>query len=88
MAPGYHVVQLARPVPVTQGSRFSVLMRLTTPGYSYPIPVQVPIPGYSDHATAHPGRGFISADGATWQDLAPDCTGAAVCLKAMVEPAG
>lgn len=86
--PGYHVVQLARPVPVTQGSRFSVLMRLTTPGYLYPIPVQLPIPGYSDHATAHHARSFISADGATWSDLAPDCTGAAVCLKAMVEPAG
>lgn len=34
------------------------------------------------------GRSFISADGATWQDLSPDCQGAVVCLKAFAEKVG
>ena len=85
LAPGYHIVSLDRPVPVAEGSDFAVLVRLTTPGYDYPIPVQDREPGYSDSSTAERGRSFISADGATWQDLSPDCKGAAVCLKALAD---
>jgi len=85
-APGYHTIPLDHPVAVAAGTGFSVLLRLTTPGYLFPVPVQDPEPGYSDHSEAHHGRSFISADGATWKDLAPDCKGAAVCLKALAEP--
>ena len=87
LAPGYHIIPLDRPVPVARGSRFAVLLRLTTPGYAYPIPVQEQEPGYSDSAIAEHGRSFISADGGTWQDLSPDCQGTAVCLKALADQA-
>jgi len=60
---------------------------LTTPGYGFPIPVQEPQSGYSDSSRAHHARSFISADGVTWQDLAPNCQGAVVCLKAFAEKA-
>jgi hypothetical protein len=62
-------------------------MTLTTPGYLYPIPVQEPEPGYSQSSASHHARSFISQDGVTWQDLAPTCQGAAVCLKAFAEKA-
>jgi len=84
-APGYHIVNLDHPVTVPKGSTFAVVMTLTTPGYLFPIPVQEPEPGYSESSTAHHARSYISADGVTWQDLAPTCNGAAVCLKAFAE---
>ena len=84
-APGYHVVPLDSPVTVAKDSDFSVIVRLTTPGYPYPIPVQENQPGYSDSATSQHGRSFISPDGATWVDLSPDCHGAVACLKALAE---
>jgi len=84
-APGYHVVPLEHPVQVPRGSTFAVRLKLTTPGYPYPIPVQELEPGYSDSAVAQPGRSFISADGSTWQDLSPDCAGAVACVKAIAE---
>jgi hypothetical protein len=86
MAPGYHIIPLDTPVSVAKGSDFAVLLRLTTPGYIYPIPVQEAEPGYSDQSAAEHGRSFISADGATWQDLSPDCLGAVVCVKALADP--
>ena len=86
LAPGYHTVALDHPVTVPQGS-FAVVLKLTTPGYSYPIPVQEPEPGYSDRAASEHGRSYISPDGSAWQDLSPDCHGAVVCLKALSEPA-
>jgi hypothetical protein len=85
LAPGYHIITLANPTTVAKGSDFSVLLRLTTPGYPYPIPVQESEPGYSDRSAVQQGRSFISADGATWQDLAPDCQGAVACVKAFAE---
>jgi C1A family cysteine protease len=84
-APGYHIVTLDHPVTVAADSDFAVLAGLETPGYNYPIPVQEMEPGYSDSATSQRGRSFISPDGATWQDLSPDCQGAVVCLKALAE---
>ena len=86
-APGYHVVPLESPVTVAKDTDFSVIIRLTTPGYPYPIPVQETQPGYTDSAATQHGRSFISADGAAWQDLSPDCHGAVVCLKALAEKA-
>jgi C1A family cysteine protease len=86
-APGYHIIPLATPMTVAAGSTFAVTVKLTTPGYLFPIPIQDPEPGYSESSAAHHGRSFISADGITWQDLAPNCQGAIVCLKAFAEKA-
>jgi C1A family cysteine protease len=85
LAPGYHIIPLTSPVTVAKGSRFAVVLRLTTPGYPYPIPVQDAEPGYSDQSVAQHGRSFASTDGITWQDLSPDCQGAVACVKALAE---
>ena len=37
---GYHTVRLSTPVSVTSGQKFSVVVKLTTPGYNYPIPME------------------------------------------------
>lgn len=83
-APGYHLIPLDAPVEVPRG-RFAVVLKLTTPGYDYPIPIQQAYAGYSDQAVYEHGRSFISPDGVTWEDLAPACQGAALCLKAFAE---
>jgi len=84
-APGYHTVRMANPVTVAKGGSFAVVVKLTTPGYVYPVPVQDLIEGYSESSVSEHGRSFVSPDGVTWRDLSPDCTGPIVCVKALAE---
>ena len=56
---GYYSVPLIVPVPVTGGDDFVVAVRLTTPDYNFPIPVDVLGPPES-------GLCYLSVDGRTW----------------------
>jgi C1A family cysteine protease len=80
--PGYHTVHLDNPTVITLKQKFSILVKLTTPGYDYPIPVEYPVAGYSSQASANPGESYISGDGITWEDLTSSIANANVCLKA------
>ncbi len=83
-SPGYHTIVLNSFVPLTSGQKFSVVVKLTTPGYNYPIPVEQPISGYSGQATANAGQSYISADGSSWADITTTKSypNTNVCLKA------
>ena len=80
--PGYHTVRLATPVPLAPGTRFAVVVRLTTPGYNFPIAVENPDAGYSDKATAAADQSYVSSDGTAWTDLVAASANTNVCLKA------
>ncbi|HEY3378168.1 MAG TPA: lectin like domain-containing protein [Armatimonadota bacterium] len=80
--PGYHTVKLMTPVALAAGQRFSVVVTLTTPGYNYPIPIERPISGYSDRATALAGQSYMSANGTSWTDVTQSYANTNVCLKA------
>jgi hypothetical protein len=84
--PGYHTISLDSRIPLTAGQKFSVVVRLTTPGYIYPIPAEQPWADYSSKATANPGESFISNSGSSgsWQDLTSYswCQECNVCVKA------
>lgn len=73
---------------VTAGANFSVVVKLTTPGYFYPIAMERNYSGYSSSASASNGQSYVSADGQTWNDLSRLRIGfttlekANVCLKA------
>jgi C1A family cysteine protease len=82
-AAGYHTVTLDSPQQLTAGEPFDVAVKLTTPGYNYPVPVETDIAGYSSAATPS-GESSVSADGKSWQKL----TDANVCLKAFTRSAG
>lgn len=84
--PGYHTVHLDSPVFIPSGTRFSVEVKLATPGYPYPLPVEEPVAGYSDGASALPGQSFYSSDGISWKDLADEKPDANFCVKAMGIP--
>lgn len=85
--PGYVTVKLASPVPVTAGQKFSVVLRLLTADYDYPIAVELVLNGYSSKAAAEPGQTFCSHDGETWEDLTAFRSDVSVCLKAFGKPA-
>jgi C1A family cysteine protease len=68
---GYHTITIpSSPVPaVTVGKNFSVVVEVTTPGYTYPIALETAASGYSTRAYAIPGQSYISSNGTTWYDL-------------------
>jgi C1A family cysteine protease len=80
--PGYQTIQLAAPISVTSGSKFAVAVQLQTPGYSYPIPTEEALAGYSSAAVAHAGESFVSSDGVNWYDFNASSSTANVALKA------
>ena len=80
---GYYTVRLAESVPVTAGNSFGVVVKFTTPGYIYSIPLERPIGGYSSAAEASPDESFISDTGSSWEDLTSQLSNSNVCIKAL-----
>jgi len=80
--PGYHTVNLDTPVALSPGQVFFIALKLTTPGYPYPIPVEAPFSGYSGHASASSNQSFVSPDGVNWSDITQQYANTNVCLKA------
>ena len=66
---GYHTVNIDPPVPVSLAQKFSVVVKLRTPNYPFPIPLEVEIPGYTSSVVAHYGESYKSADGSAWTDI-------------------
>ncbi|WP_031388197.1 lectin like domain-containing protein [Desulfonatronum thiodismutans] len=81
-AAGYHTVRLPSHVELLPGESFAVVVRLRTPGFLFPIPLEGPIEGYSEKATALPGQSFASKDGNLWEDVAGVAPNTNVALKA------
>ncbi|MDD1660530.1 MAG: lectin like domain-containing protein, partial [Methanomicrobiales archaeon] len=79
--PGYHTVTLTTPVALTSGHKFSIVVRLQTPGYNYPVPLETPFTGYSSGAIASAGQSYISSSGTSWTDLTGYYSNRNVCLK-------
>jgi hypothetical protein len=84
LMPGYHTITLDSPISLTSGQKFSVVVRLTTPGYNYPVALEYPISNYSSKATASAGQSYISYNGSSWSDITTisGCKQCNVCLKA------
>jgi C1A family cysteine protease len=67
---GYYTKLLTTTVAITNGQKFSVVIKFTTPGDGYPVPLQTWIPYFNDAVPSTPtGVSFISHDGITWYDL-------------------
>ena len=82
-SPGYHTINLATPVSVSRGEKFSVMVKLTTPGYRYPVAIEYPYQGFSSKASAHSGESYVSSTGTLWTDISTVYTNTNVCLKAL-----
>jgi C1A family cysteine protease len=82
--PGYHTIPLDAPVALTSGQLFSVVFKLSTPDYGFPLSIEYPIAGYSSAATAIAGQSFYGPDGTTWSDLTSWQANTNACIKAFV----
>lgn len=67
---------------IPKGSKFAVIVRMKTPGYRYPIPIERPIKGFSSKVKAEAGQSFVSKEGEKWTDLTDQIENANVSLKA------
>ena len=67
--PGYHTISLGSPVDLKKGERFSVAVKVVSPGWTTPVAIELPINGYSTGATASSGQSYISSNGVGWSDL-------------------
>lgn len=83
--PGYYVIKLDSSIRLTSGDDFAVVVKFTTSGYIWPIPIEYPISGYSDAATANPGQSYVSSDGTSWTDITSIWSNTNVCIKAIAE---
>jgi len=80
-SPGYFTVELDNPVALTTGQYFSVVLKLRTVGYNYPIPSEGRIDGYTSAAVSNPGMCLVSEDGVNWE-LITEIYDLDNCLKA------
>jgi C1A family cysteine protease len=84
---GYHTVVLPSPARLgVSDTNFSVVVKVTTPGYNEPQAVEFAVPGYSSTATSALGQSFYSADGFLWDDLTRRIFTANCCIKAYANP--
>ncbi|MEN6357981.1 MAG: lectin like domain-containing protein [Armatimonadota bacterium] len=82
--PGYTTIQLDTPVGVTKGQKFSAVVKLTTPDYTFPVPVELADDNrHASSATSNPGESYISPDGNNWEDYWVDYSDKKInnCLK-------
>ena len=83
---GYHTVKLPSSVKLPANTKFSVVVKMTTPNYDYPIPIEIPLEGYSDNATAQIGESYLSLNGSNWDNAVISVGGKQfvlnVCVKA------
>jgi hypothetical protein len=91
--PGYHTVSLPSSVALSNGQSFVVFVRLTTPGWNWPVPLETPVnkggASYSGSASASPGQSYVSASGSSWTDVTTfdGDSETNVCLKAFTSAA-
>jgi C1A family cysteine protease len=79
---GYHTIQLDRLISISSGNKICVVVKLTTPGFNYPITIECPITNHSSQAIASAGQSYISSNGNTWSDITTYYANTNVCLKA------
>ena len=84
---GYHTVGLNSDVPLNAGQKFSVVVKLTTPGYNFPVAIEYPYSGYSGKAKANAGESYISEDGQSWTDITTEYRNTNICIKAFTNSA-
>lgn len=87
--PGYHTITLPTPISLEEGDDFGIVVKLTTPGYAWPVPIEKPIDGYNTGSTANAGESYVSKNGTTFTDITDEYPNTSVCIKGLtVDPDG
>ena len=81
-APGYYSIPLTTPIALSNGEAFTVAVKMTTPAYNYPIPVELVVSGWCN-PPIQTGKSYVKHyDADSWTDLAS--YGQNACLRARV----
>jgi len=80
---GYYSIPLSVPVPLTNGQQFSVAVKMTTPGYNRPLPIEYQLAGVVDPPIQIGASFERHLDSDPWTD-AGLTWGENVCLRARV----
>ena len=84
---GFVTIPLSGRVTLASRQRFSVVVRLTTPGCECPLAFEYAIDGSTSEAVANSGETFLSYDGLTWADFTSVKGSASFCVKAYTSSA-
>lgn len=79
---GYKTINLDKYIQIPMGHKFSVVVKMKSPGSISPIAIEYAMPDYSSKATANAGESYVSPDGIEWLDETTRFTNGNVCLKA------
>lgn len=68
---GYYTIRLDSPLYLDSGDPFVIVVELRPqyPDSSYPLGIELRVPGYSSAVTIGRGESFISPNGRDWEDL-------------------
>lgn len=84
---GYYTVNFDNPIPITEGTKFSIVIKLSVPaGYTSFTAIEYKQDGYSSGVTINPDESFISSDAAYWYDLYNEVNVGNACIKAFTVP--
>lgn len=84
---GFYTVTLDTPVWVANGELFSVVVKFMNSTYTYPVPCDGVVSGFSSACTSNAGESFYSDDGAVWEDLYDYGAGLNCNIKAYADAA-
>lgn len=78
---GYYTVKLGQAVALEAGERFGVIVKITTPGATKPVAVEMNKDVYSQGVTFEGKEGYLSLTGEVWE-YTEEKFSTNVCLKA------
>jgi len=84
---GYYSIPLSSPVSLTNGQSFTIAVKMTTPAFVFPIPVEYEIPGLVDPPIEIGVSYARCGDTGAWDDVGLFFVGWNVCLRARVSAA-
>jgi hypothetical protein len=84
---GYYSIPLTSPVSLTSGQAFTIAVKITTPGYNYPIPIEYKVTGTCE-PPIQTGVSYMSSDGTSWTDIGAAPYKWNACLRARVVSGG
>lgn len=81
---GYYTVDLENSINLTEGERFAVIVRITTPNSERPVAVEYAHNYQTQSVDISDGEGYVSLKGITWES-AEESNNCNVCLKAYTD---
>ena len=77
---GYYTIDFDAPVPVEEGERYGIILRILTPGTQKPLAIEFQGDEFTSVADISDGESYISSSGEQWESL-EETQESNLCLK-------